>query len=207
MSNPNPNDYHKTIAAPKTAGLAVAESGSGTNTDANSYISLADANDYMAGSLYAEEWNAATDANKNLALISATRTLDANCIWRGYRKLTQQPLGWPRVLAKNDDYWIAGLPIGIYSARRYWSENEIPFYLSQGTALEALELLRVDRTKDPELQGISSIGLGQSALTMTFTGNKADLPKPLSEEVRKTVVPLVTSFRGTNVVRRVVRVQ
>jgi hypothetical protein len=191
------------------AATVIVETGSGADPDANSYISLADAVSYLENRLYTTEWDNADAEARSQALIMATSTLDANCIFRGYRKLVKQPLAWPRVLAKNDDYWqVGGLPFNVYTTLRYWKENEVPFYVVQATALEALELLRSDRTTDPGTKGVSSLGLGQGALTMTFTGKKSDLPQPMSDEVQKVIMPVVDGFRsGATMARRVVRVQ
>jgi hypothetical protein len=205
----NDKHYRKEIVTPFVGPVLVVETGSGNDPDANSYCTQAFAQDYMDERLYTDEWNQATPTDQIRALIMATRTLDADCIFRGYRKLTKQPLSWPRVLAKNDDFWqVGGLPYNVYTTMRYWSENELPHYLVEATALQALELLRTDRTADPDTKGLTSLGLGQSALTMTFTGSTSHLPKTTSDEVRKILEPIVNGFRGSgSSVRKVVRVQ
>jgi hypothetical protein len=204
--------FRKVIATPTAASTLVVETGSGTNPDANSYITEADADGYMAMQLYTDEWDATVSADKVRALVSATRTIDANCMFKGYRKLTAQPLDWPRVLAKNDEAspMTSGAvysPLTVGSGGGYYDSNSIPLDLAHATALQASELLKSDRTSDPSTKGISQMGLGSGALTMTFTGAESDLPKPLSDEVARMLEPLCDGFHGAGSgTRNVVRV-
>jgi hypothetical protein len=186
------------VVTPMAASTLVVETGSGTNPDANSYITEADADAYMLMQLYTDEWDVAVSADKVRALVSSTRTIDANCMFKGYRKLTAQPLDWPRVLAKNDDAAYGG---SVYSALSghygaYYDENSIPPDLAHATALQALELMKANRTADPQTKGISSMSIGGGALSMTFTGDEGDLPKTLSDEVMKMLAPLCNGFHG-----------
>jgi hypothetical protein len=195
--------YRREIAAPASASTVVVETGSGTNPNANSYITEADAEAYMMGQLYSEAWDTAIPDDKARSLISATRTIDANCMFKGYRKLTAQPLDWPRVLAKNDDAppyggGMAYSPLSVSANVVYYDSNSIPIDLAHATALQASELLKTDRTADPGTKGISQMGLGSGALTMTFTGAEKDLPKPLSDEVTRMLEPLCDGFHGTS---------
>jgi len=182
----------------------VVEDGTGSNPNANSYCDLASAVLYMDNRLNTAEWDAADSDTRSQALITATRTIDADCKFRGYKKLATQPLYWPRVKAKNDDLygplpwphtgWLGG----------YWDENSIPIPLRDATALEALELLRGDRTKDPSIRGLTSFTIPGP---LSFTFDQASVPMPLSDEVKRMLTPLITSFRYGGGVRRVTRVQ
>ncbi len=74
----------------------VAEDGTG-KSDANSYISLADAETYFTNRGVPASWTAATNAEKEAALVSATQYLDANYEWAtGDIGSDTQALGWPR---------------------------------------------------------------------------------------------------------------
>ncbi len=73
----------------------VVEDGTG-KTDATSYVSLADADAYWVDRGNAT-WAAATNADKQIALISATEYLDARYMWSsGVKWSTGQALAWPR---------------------------------------------------------------------------------------------------------------
>lgn len=70
------------------------ETGTGTNPAANSYLSLADLASYHL--LRAKDaWADADDTERTAAAIVAMDWLDRQP-WRGLRKLSTQPLAWPR---------------------------------------------------------------------------------------------------------------
>jgi hypothetical protein len=74
----------------------VAEDGTG-KSDANSYITLTDANTYFTNKGAPAAWTAASDAEKEAALITATQYLDAHYRWiTGEIGSSTQSLGWPR---------------------------------------------------------------------------------------------------------------
>jgi len=63
--------------------------------DANSYITIAEAQAYADGDIDAVEWYAASEDQKTRALITATRNLDL-VGFVGTRSTTTQALAWPR---------------------------------------------------------------------------------------------------------------
>jgi len=63
--------------------------------DANSYITLAEAQAYADGDIDAAEWDNSTTDQKTRALITATRNLDL-VGFVGVRSTTTQALAWPR---------------------------------------------------------------------------------------------------------------
>jgi hypothetical protein len=64
--------------------------------NANSYVTLVEANDYMLTRLHSETWDTFDDEQKKAAIISATSWLDALVRWTGAPTTTTQILGWPR---------------------------------------------------------------------------------------------------------------
>ena len=80
----------------------VEESGVGL-PNANTYVDPAGAfaEAYAAAWLYGDEWTAANADTRAQAVVSATRTLDAEFEWRGkpVRDGTQA-LGWPRYVRR-----------------------------------------------------------------------------------------------------------
>ena len=90
-----------------TALTLTKETGAGL-ADANSYADLDDGNVYHAGHLYATAWTAATDEQKAVALVMATRLIDAEFQFNGKCTSAVQALQWPR--ASDQRSWT--LPFG-----------------------------------------------------------------------------------------------
>lgn len=118
-------------------------------TAANAYITLDDAELYFETRLHKTEWTAATDDNKEIALMWATRLLDASIEWKGSVVDTDQALQWPRgdVYDRNDTLI---------------SETVIPDDILNATCELALALIRSERTEDLEqdAQGLRRLTAG-----------------------------------------------
>src|SRR4051794_29572781 len=80
----------------------IKEDGTG-KMDANSYAELADGNDYFDGHLYPEPWATSADDRKAEALIMATRLIDAEFQFNGWRANEIQALQWPRLNCSDPD--------------------------------------------------------------------------------------------------------
>jgi len=140
----------------------VVETGSGI-TGANTYIDLADAEEYILTRLNVTVWDAATDDLKNRALVMATRIIDSRMDWKGrmVQPLTQA-LQWPREDIEIDD--------------EEWSATEVPNDVKNATVEFALFLLTGDRTADDASSGLESIGVGDGAVDLKFNNRtEADL--------------------------------
>lgn len=112
-------------------------------TNANSYISRAEATAYLTDSrLHASTtWIASDDDDKDRAIIWATALLDAYTDWRGWRTTSTQVLRWPRSGITNSD----GILLDV---------DTIPTLLKNVTAELAYYIIQSDRTKDPALLGL-----------------------------------------------------
>lgn len=90
----------------------IVEDGTGL-TNANSYISVAGADAYVAERIIGSTkttWDAASTSSKESALIRATDYLDENyrSRWKGYRGSQDQALDWPRYsVVDGDGYLVA----------------------------------------------------------------------------------------------------
>ncbi len=73
---------------------------------ANSYASVAEADAYHNERLHSEEWAAASEADKEKALIWATQLLDSNMDWFGYAATQEQALRFPRYEAYDPDGYV-----------------------------------------------------------------------------------------------------
>lgn len=76
-----------------------------SGASANSYVTLAGANAYFETVPDSSTWTSKTDDQKNRALISATRWIDALSFY-GDRCTTTQALKWPR-----EDYTVDGIDL------------------------------------------------------------------------------------------------
>lgn len=117
------------------------EDGTGV-TDANSYCSLAAADAYFDGRLHATRWTEATTAERQQALVMATRLIDQYIDWRGARVLTRETPAWPRT----GMYDRAGVLI---------DATTLPDCLVESTAEFAMRLLDGDRVRDAEEAAVS----------------------------------------------------
>jgi hypothetical protein len=174
----------------------VVEDGSG-KTDATSYCSVSCADDYHAQTTGSAEWAAASEANKQKALNSATQYLDLQygARWRGYRAngygyddVQEQALDWPRMLAYDQDGWP-------------YDEDRLPTRLRQATCEAALRILKGDdllaTVTDPGTLAAESITVGPVTERKDYVGGK-----PYGYVYRKIdalVRPLINS--GTEVIR------
>lgn len=117
------------------------ETGTGLAT-ANIYASAADGDDYHDGHLYATAWTAATLANREKALVMATRLIDGQYQFNGVKATGTQALQWPREAcrdADSEDGWV--------------ESNVVPNAVRDATCELARELLIADRTAAPPVRG------------------------------------------------------
>lgn len=126
--------------------------------NANSYLTLQEANDYFASRLHAEAWAAASDPQKEAALIWATRLIDVQVLFNGIATSADQSLAWPRTSMLNQNGY------AILS-------TVVPRQLKDATAELAFLLIQSDRTLSSEVgeAGITSLRAGP--VTLNFKDN------------------------------------
>ena len=114
--------------------------------DANSYVTLAEADAYFAGNTNVTDWNAHSDALKEAALIQATQWMDY-LSWSGDCCGSTQRLSWPR---KN-----------VKCRCREAVCTEIPFQVKQATYELAFKLVH-----DPDVitGGVTSGSIATGAV-------------------------------------------
>lgn len=110
--------------------------------DANAYANAADGDAYHDGHLYATAWTAATLANKEKALVMATRLIDAEYQFGGVKATEAQALQWPRRQCRIPD------------EEDELASDFVPKAVMGATCEMARELLIVDRTTAPEGEGL-----------------------------------------------------
>ena len=160
-----------------TALTLIKETGAGL-TDANSYADLTDGDAYHAGHLYASAWTAAGDDQKAVALVMATRLIDAEFQFNGTRTNAEQGLQWPRARCPEPDAIHVPLQVLLPIPSDYVRFDSVPKAVIDATCEVARALLIEDRTANPLGEGLKYTGLGASQTSF----DKAD---------RRPVIPYV----------------
>ena len=131
----------------------IKEDGTG-KADANAYANVADGDAYHAGHLYASAWTAATADNKAVALVMASRLIDAEYQFGGVKSADSQALQWPRYRCPDPDR-DPTLRVGLLLTSENWvPENLVPKAVIQAACELARELLIADRTAAPAGEGL-----------------------------------------------------
>jgi hypothetical protein len=141
--------------------VLIKEDGTG-KVDANSYGNVADGDAYFEGHLYATIWMAAPTANKEKALVFATRLIDAEYQFNGFRSHNGQALQWPRERCPDPDKGLETISVLVPFLGNFVDANVVPKALVDATCEMARELLVVDRTSAPPGEGIATIHTGHT---------------------------------------------
>ena len=150
----------------------IKEDGTG-RSDANTYASVEDGDNFFAGHLYPEIWLATINATRREpSLVMATQIIDAEWQFHGHRAVAGQALHWPRANCPDPD-GEAGATV---------ASDTVPVAIVNATCQLALKLLQTDRTTDPTGEGIFSEWT-------EFTGKKYD-----ASTRRPVLAPWVQSY-------------
>lgn len=128
----------------------------------NSYATVAEATAYHEAHVEQAVWEAATTAQKERALVMATRLLDVHVGWFGYPATTTQRLAWPR----------GGVQ---YVTGAYVAWTILPDGLKWATAELARLLLAGDLTAASDTAGISALKVGSIAVDFDGTLPSTDV--------------------------------
>jgi len=112
----------------------------------NSFVTLAESETYMEGRLNVSLWTAATDANKNIALVEATRDLDVK-EYPGNRVSATQSLSWPRDWAIDPDD----------PNLDYFDTTEVPTRIKNATCELAMQYIKAGTTDLAALDSATNI--------------------------------------------------
>jgi hypothetical protein len=148
----------------------IKEDGTG-KPDANSYADVADGDAYFAGHLYASAWTGATADNKAAALVMATRLIDSQFQFNGYRAHTEQALQWPREKCPDPDKGIPTISVLQWVSDCFVEPDMVPAPVLQATCEMARELLIADRTAAPAGEGLDSVATAHATHAATGTGS------------------------------------
>jgi hypothetical protein len=145
------------------------------HASANSYLSLAEFNTYLAERLHNKPaLTAATDDLKQRALIQGTRYLNAGLDWTGERTTTTQALDWPRTGMAYEN----GVAV---------PDNIIPIELKNTDAEVAAQMIESNRTGDSDIEKYGVTDMKVGPLSFSFSkdavGRSSGLPPVLPDVV------------------------
>lgn len=126
----------------------VKETGAGL-ANANAYADVTDGDAYHEGHLYAAAWTGATSDQKAVALVMASRLIDAEYQFSGVRTTDVQALSWPRYRCPDSDR-----DNRLLFGGNWLPENAVPKNVSAAACEMARELLIADRTAAPVGEGL-----------------------------------------------------
>ena len=167
--------------------MAVTIDATAGGADANSYITLSDAQDIIDGFVEDADvtaWGSATDDQKNRALYTATQRLDRER-FLGARATDTQALQWPRTGVRKPDTYVnnyaTGFPFRI--SEDYYTDTEIPDQVKRAQVVLAVYL---NNNKDgiglSGLEDFKNVQIGSLNVTPDKTGAVgADRVPPLLE--------------------------
>src|SRR6476646_9220104 len=133
----------------------IKEDGTG-KVDANSYADVADGDAYHDGHLYAAAWTGATNDDKEKALVMATRLIDSQFQFNGWKAHDEQALQWPRERCPDPDKGLVTISVLVPFLGTFVDADLVPKALVDATCEMARELLIADRTASPPGEGVHS---------------------------------------------------
>ena len=151
----------------------VKEDGTG-KANANSYADATDGDAYFEGHLYASVWTAATAATKAAALVMATRLVDSQYQFNGFRAHDTQALQWPRERCPDPDRNLVTSTTLSPVLTNFVPTTQVPQGVASAVCEMARELLIVDRTAAPAGEGVESTATATHTKTSSSdTSNSA----------------------------------
>ena len=162
--------------------------------DATSLVSLADAEVYMGRVIFKDEWIAATNEQKEAALILASELL-SQLPWKGVRTTASQALCWPRRYGSTALNPTGEAVVGALCDRDGYviSTTTIPNSVKAACCEFALRLISEDRLADAGAltpQGTLKIGsLSLGAM------NRSPIPPSVKEKVMEFLLDSGMSIR------------
>ena len=145
----------------------VVEDGTGL-PNANSYVTVAEADDILVTNIHNEAWPALDTPSKEKLLAWATSIIDLKADWNGVKTYPSSSLRWPRKYVIGRDFY----PI---------PSNEIPLQLKQAVAQYANFLMSNDVTAQSETAGITEIVVDVIELKFDSSFTKSTIPNFLSD--------------------------
>lgn len=173
--------------SPSASHTIIVETGT-ANANSNSYASVTVGNTYHATHLYASAWHQVSDAQKEKALMWATRLFDEQISWKGHKLERAQALEWPR----NGVTDRGGFLI---------DSNVIPQTIKDAVSEFARYLLTSDRTAESDTIGFKRIKAGPVEIEIDKSDRDSQ-KQIIPRHVIEMLYPIGTTFSGSLKIRR-----
>ena len=167
----------------------IKEDGTGL-ANANSYADATDGNAYHEGHLYATAWTGATTGQKEAALVMATRLINGEFQFFGFRAVDGQALQWPRVECPDPDE-ISG----------HVAEDVVPKPVVDAACELARALILSDRTAAHPGEGLSYSNDGSLQVGYNKKDIRPMIPKHIQAWLAKYGTPRMSPSGMVKVVR------
>jgi len=146
----------------------VVEDGTGL-TNANSYVSVQEASDYLISNNYSyPTWDDLDTGDKQKLLSWASRYLDQRARWNGTKTVEDSGLRWPRT----DVYDRDGILI---------EPDEIPEQLKEATNEMARYLMTNDRSQDRSQDGLKEVQVDVIRLVFNENYRLPEVPNEINQ--------------------------
>ncbi len=135
-------------------------------SDANSYVTLAEAETYFVDRMHVSAWGALTDEVKSNLLVSSSQMLDWYVKWKGTKTDPAQSMGWPRSAITPQysyPYYYTNYSTTSGVLRPDGTEigtDELPMEVPIAVFEQAFSNIPSDRTEDDPLAGIGKLSAG-----------------------------------------------
>lgn len=141
-------------------------------TDANSYVSVAEATDYLAANIHVgADWTSLSADDKAALVVWATRYLDNRAVWFGTKTDNTSSLRWPRTGVRDVDNILIGA-------------NTIPNQLKMATIEMARYLIAEDRSIERGSDGLMRLKVDVIQLQFDQNYRLAVIPNELQVLIR-----------------------
>lgn len=152
-------------------------------SDANSYVTVAEADAYFEDRMHSSSWEALEEETKSGLLITSSKMLDWYINWKGVKAETTQSMKWPRSEVTRPD----GTEV---------DDDVIPPEVKEAAYEQALVNIDADRTEGDALAGIEQLKAG--SLMIKASSEVGSEVKPIPTHVYNIVSDL---YNRNSVVR------
>ncbi len=149
-------------------------------TDANSYLTVAEADAFAGARLQADNWNQAAEYDKDSALIQATARID-ELVFTGYKISSGQALKWPRYSAFDEDGYEYPGDVIIPIVQRATFETAL-WLLNQNAAT-------TDALAPTGLEAFTQATVGPISVTVDKSFRAGSLPDTITRILRQVLAP------------------
>jgi hypothetical protein len=138
---------------------------------------------FASSHLYASAWTAAAADRKATALVMATRLIDSQYQFNGFRVYDGQALQWPRMSCPDPDVNVVEVIGLLWRPNNCVESNVVPKAVADATCEMARELLLADRTAAPDGEGLKYQNVGT-----TQTGYDKTDRRPIVSRVAQAML-------------------